>query len=109
MEFFNWGKYTIDFFAYIGLCSNRKIASPELVAKRSLRTGDGSKYYDPHYPEPELWENNNEKEDVKDIDEDQNNNQPTMVKNDISNVPEIFKSKSCEYEFYSKDVVKKSN
>lgn len=107
MEFFNWGKYTIDFFAWVGLVSNRKVASPALVAKRSLRTGDGSKYYDPHIPEPELWENNNI-EGVKDIDDDdKNNNIPLKSKKELSIVPEIFQPKSCEYEFYSNDVVKK--
>lgn len=111
MEFFNWGRHVIDIFTYFGVCSNRKVASPALVAKRSLRTGDGSKYYDPHFPEPELWENNNDDEGITDIDKDKAKKE-TLIdseKNDISNVPEIFQPKSCEYEFYSYDVVRKYN
>jgi hypothetical protein len=33
-----------------------KVASPQLIAKRSIRTGDGSRIFDPHISEPEVWE-----------------------------------------------------
>lgn len=107
MDFFNWGKHTIDIFAYFGFCSDRKVVSPILVAKRSIRTGDGSKYYDPHFSEPELWENNNE--DINENDIKHRGKFHNVKNNYISDVPEIHQPKSCEYEFYSNDVVRKCN
>lgn len=32
----------MDTLAYLGFIYDRKIASPQLIAKRSMRTGDGS-------------------------------------------------------------------
>lgn len=102
----------IDLLAFLNICSDRKVASPAVIAKRSLRTGDGSKYYDPHFPEPEIWENKN-KGDIKSFDELNNNVQgkdekfPDINEDNISDVPEILQPTTCEYEFYSNDVVRK--
>jgi stearoyl-CoA desaturase (delta-9 desaturase) len=39
---YNFTTAFIDFFAWLGWAYDLKVASPELVRKRALRTGDGS-------------------------------------------------------------------
>lgn len=59
MDFFNWGCVFIDWMAAWNQSYDLRIASPQLIAKRSLRTGDGSRAFDPDVNEPEIWEDKN--------------------------------------------------
>lgn len=60
MDFFNWGCVFIDWMWAWNQTYDLKIASPQLIAKRSIRTGDGSRIFNPDINEPELWEDKNE-------------------------------------------------
>jgi hypothetical protein len=57
-SYLSWGSWIVDLFAYFNLVSDLKVASPELIAKRSIRTGDGSRNFDSYFSEPEVWEEN---------------------------------------------------
>ena len=53
MDFFNWGCVFIDVMCAWNQTYDLKIASPQLIAKRSIRTGDGSRVFNPDINEPE--------------------------------------------------------